>query len=63
MATSIPQAIYTPSQMTVDLILSGKLDLLRMDPRSEYDIIRPLVWTIAHQEPKNNDQAWVEGMG
>lgn len=45
--------------MIVDLILSGKLDYLRMDPRSEYDLIRPLVWTIAHQEPRSNAQAWV----
>lgn len=43
--------------MIVDLILSGKLDYLRLDPRSEYDLIRPLVWTIAHQEPRSNSQA------
>lgn len=48
---------YRPSQMIIDLILSGKLDYLRMDPRSEYDLIRPLVWTIAHQEPRSNSQA------
>jgi hypothetical protein len=50
-------AVYRPSQMTVELIMSGKLDYMRMDPRSEYDLIRPLVWTIAHQEPKSNSQA------
>ncbi|KAL1408292.1 hypothetical protein Q8F55_005098 [Vanrija albida] len=50
-------ATHHPSQQTVDLILSGKLDYMRMDPRSEHDLIRPLVWTIAHQEPKNNTQA------
>lgn len=31
-----------------------------MDPRSEYDLIRPLVWTIAHQEPRSNSQALVQ---
>lgn len=43
--------------MTVELILSGKLDYMRMDPRSEYNLIRPLVWIIAHQEPRSNAQA------
>ncbi|WOO77662.1 Meiotic coiled-coil protein 2 [Vanrija pseudolonga] len=56
-ATLQDPSTYHPSQQTVDLILSGKLDYMRMDPRSEHDLIRPLVWTIAHQEPKNNTQA------
>lgn len=56
-AAEIQGGGYIPSQITVDLILSGKLDYTRMDPRSEYDLIRPLVWTIAHREPKDTTQA------